>query len=96
VRVSKAGIVDVSTSNVASSFNCWAGELLAQIQGWNAPKQKSCKCGPKKRYLSSDQEPDVSGNSSSNCSDSDEDGESKEAASKRLLDLEDLAQILQK
>lgn len=55
VRVSKAGIVDVSTSNVASLFNDWAGELLAQIQGWNAPKQKSCKCGPKKRNLSSDQ-----------------------------------------
>lgn len=41
-------------------------------------------------------EPDVSCNSSSNCSETDEDCESKEAASKRLLDLEDLAQILQK
>lgn len=49
VRVCRAEIADITTSVSLNNFDDWAAEVLSQIQRWNSPSKKSCKCGPKKK-----------------------------------------------
>ncbi len=48
IRLCKAESTDITSAISSSNFDDWAEEMLAQVQRWNTPKKKACKCGPKK------------------------------------------------
>ncbi|XP_052125154.1 uncharacterized protein LOC113210904 isoform X2 [Frankliniella occidentalis] len=57
-----------------------------EVQRWNTPNKKACKCGPKKKIEENDE------SCGSKCSDSEED--TSETLTKPVLDLEDIAKLL--
>lgn len=88
VRVCKADSAPLSSVLSSSCFDDWAEELFSQVQKWNAPKRKACKCGPKEKQQSDES------CGSGKCSDSEVAEEISKTAAKTVLDLEDIAQFL--
>ncbi|XP_026284880.1 uncharacterized protein LOC113210904 isoform X1 [Frankliniella occidentalis] len=86
IRLCKAESTDLSSAVSSSHFDDWADELFAQVQRWNTPNKKACKCGPKKKIEENDE------SCGSKCSDSEED--TSETLTKPVLDLEDIAKLL--
>lgn len=93
VRVCRAESTDLSSGVSSSHFDGWATVLLDQVRKWNEPKNKACKCGPKKKSLDEDRNDNQSCSSSDKCSDSEED-EGFSGATKPILDLEDIGKLL--
>lgn len=89
VRVCRAQAADITAALPLNHFDEWAEEVLSQIQRWNSPSKKSCKCVPKKKKVNEEND----SCSSSNCSSENEETNNS-STPKPILDLEDIAKLL--